>query len=146
MTSFYKLGIELLLFFLYIFSFNKIYAILIKNIYASKSETTASDYYSLMKLLSNICLFIIGSIFLILNTTTKNAIFVVLEFIIFILLIIFTKSSIHLMDHLINFIYMPNLLEDKNCYCIVGSIEYINKEWIFNHIISNLSFSIVSNF
>lgn len=121
---FLKPILEILIAIIYFFIFNTFYKIIIQNIYETMQESIASDYYSLLNITNYILLFIIGVFFILLNNQINSYFFIALEFLIFILLIIYGKSSLSLMDRFIFLLFRPENLDKLDYYSFVGSIEY----------------------
>lgn len=130
---FVKMLIEIILAFVYIFSFNKLYGIMVNNIYSSIKESSASDTYSLMKIASTICLVLNGLFFIIMNASTHKLFFNLIELFILIFMWGYSKSSLNLMDHLVSYLYRPELLNDESYAGFVGVVEESDGVFTFKH-------------
>lgn len=151
-----KLLMEFGIAFIYFFIFNKCYHIIINDIYKTMVEVHASDSYTLLKYASYIVFFFVCMIFILMNTSTTNRFFVLLEFVILICLFIYIKSSLKLMDTFIYLLYRPRFLKEEEYTSMVGELDLTGSGfdklsdtevqpyfiWTFKHFFSNTELEI----
>lgn len=137
LSTFMKALIIVISMIIYIIIFNIAYKKLTRDIVSTNILETASDYYILLKGIA-FSLLILITLNTMLLSSGRSTLFKLASIAIFLFGIVYTRSSLKLINHVITLKFMPEILaEDKSKISIIGSVDEEKEGWVFEHIIAN---------